>query len=319
MKTLLIIGGTGFFGNSILSYFSNSKTLKKKFNKIIIISRKKLKDLDYMKKLKKNYKVIKINSDLLKLKKLPCANYVIYAAILKNCRYDYLAFKKYTELAKIYHSNSKILYTSSGAVYGLQPNKIKGFKENYLKYNKKINFKKGYKQSYANFKLKSEKLFQKLGNEGFNVSIARCFAFVGEYLPLTSNFVIGNIIQNILERKNIKINANYRIYRSYMYADDLVKWLLEILDNANTQCPIYNVGSNNKISIHQVAKVLAEKYNLKIEAEKLSSKKIDKYMPNISKGKKILGLKIHNTSIDGIIKTINILSEKSHRDLRWGN
>ena len=81
MKTLLIIGGTGFFGNSILSYFSNSKTLKKKFNKIIIISRKKLKDLDYIKKLKKNYKVIKINSDLLKLKKLPCANYVIYTAI----------------------------------------------------------------------------------------------------------------------------------------------------------------------------------------------------------------------------------------------
>ena len=142
---------------------------------------------------------------------------------------------------------------------------------------------------------------------------------MGEYLPLTSNFVIGNIIQNILERKNIKINANYRIYRSYMYADDLVKWLLEILDNANTQCPIYNVGSNNKISIHQVANVLAEKYNLKIDTEKLSSKKIDKYMPNISKGKKILGLKIHNTSIEGIIKTINILSEKSHRDLRWGN
>ena len=315
MKTLLIIGGTGFFGNSILSYFSNSKTLKKKINKIIIISRKKLKDFDYLKKLKKNFKVIKINSDILKLKKLPCADYVIYSAILKNYRDDYLAVKKYTKLSKIYHSNSKILYTSSGAVYGMQSNKIKGFKENYLKYNKKINFKKGYKQSYANFKLKSEKIFQKLGNEGLNVSIARCFAFVGEYLPLNSNFVIGNIIQNILDGKSIKINANYRIYRSYMYADDLAKWLLEILDNSNKQCPIYNVGSNNKISMHQVTNVLAEKYNLKIDTVKLSSKKIDNYIPNISKGKKVLGLKIHNTSIEGIIKTVNILYEKKHRDL----
>jgi len=310
VKTLLIIGGTGFFGNSILSYFSKSKSLKKKFNKIIIISRNKLASFRYTKNLKKNYSIIKKNCDILKLKKLPKADYVIYAAILKNYRDDYLAVKNYVKLAIIYHSNSKILYTSSGAVYGQQPNKIKGFKENYLNYNKKINFKKGYKQSYANFKLKGEKLFQKLGNEGFNVSIARCFAFVGEYLPLNSNFVIGNIIQNILDRKDIKINANYRIYRSYMYADDLVKWLLKILDNSNTQCPIYNVGSNDKISIHQVANTLAKKFNLRIDSEKFSSKKFDNYVPNINKAKKILGLKIYSSSIKVVIKTTNILIKK---------
>ncbi len=315
MKTLLIIGGTGFFGNSILSYFSNSKILKRKFNKIIIISRNKLATFRYTKKLKKKYSIIKINCDILKLKKLPKADYIIYAAILKNYRDDYLAVKKYTKLAKINHRNSKILYTSSGAVYGQQPNKIKGFKENYLNYNKKINFKKGYKQSYANFKLKSEKLFEKMGNEGFNVSIARCFAFVGEYLPLNSNFVVGDIIQSILDKKDIKINANYRICRSYMYADDLVKWLYKILDNSNTQCPIYNVGSDDKISVHQVANLLADKFNLKIATAKLSLKKIDNYIPNISKAKKILGLKINNTSNEGIIKTINILSKKSHHAL----
>jgi hypothetical protein len=66
--------------------------------------------------------------------------------------------------------------------------------------------------------------------------------------------------------------------------------------------------------LHQVTNVLAEKYNLKIDTVKLSSKKIDNYIPNISKGKKVLGLKIHNTSIEGIIKTVNILSEKKHRD-----
>jgi dTDP-glucose 4,6-dehydratase len=312
LKTLLIIGGTGFFGNSILTYFSNSKILKRKFNKIIVISRNKLATFRYTKKLKKNYSVIKINCDILKLKKLPKADYVIYAAILKNYKDDYLAVKKYTKLAKIYHSKSKILYTSSGAVYGQQPNKIKGFKENYLNYNKKIYFKKGYKQFYSNFKLKSEKLFEKMGNEGFNVSIARCFAFVGEYLSLNSNFVIGNIIKSILEKKDIKINANYRIYRSYMYADDLVQWLLKILDNSNVQCPIYNVGSNDKISINRVANTLAKKYNKRIYSVKLSSKKFDSYVPNINKAKKILGLKISNTSVEGIIKTLNILSKKYH-------
>ena len=86
MKTLLIIGGTGFFGNSILSYFSSSSSLKKKINKIIIISKKDFPKFNYYKKLKKNFKVLKINSDILKIKKLPFADYVIYASILKNLR-----------------------------------------------------------------------------------------------------------------------------------------------------------------------------------------------------------------------------------------
>jgi dTDP-glucose 4,6-dehydratase len=309
LKTLLIIGGTGFFGNSILSYFSNSIILKKKFNKIIIISRKKLEKFEYLKKLKKNYKVKKINYDVLKLKKLPQADYVIYAAILKNYRDDYLAVKKYTKLAKIYHRNSKILYTSSGAVYGRQLRKTSGFKENYFLYNKKINFEKGYKQSYSNFKLKNEKLFKRLGNEGLNVSIARCFTFVGQYLPLNSNFVIGNIIQNILDKKNITIKANYKVIRSYMFSDDLTKWLLKILYSSSTNCPIFNVGSDDAISIHKLADFLAKKYKLKVEKiDKISNIIIDKYLPNIQKAKKKLNLRVILNSYDSVVKTIKLIT-----------
>jgi nucleoside-diphosphate-sugar epimerase len=99
-----------------------------------------------------------------------------------------------------------------------------------------------------------------------------------------------------------------------MYADDLVKWLLKILDNSNMQCPIYNVGADDKISIHGVVNTLAKKYNKRIYSVKLSSKKFDSYVPNINKAKKILGLKISNTSVEGIIKTLNILTKKYHYD-----
>jgi dTDP-glucose 4,6-dehydratase len=305
LKTLLIIGGTGFFGNSILKYFLNSKFLKKKFNKIIIISRNKLEKFEYIKQLKKNYKLEKINSDIFKLEKLPAADYVIYAVIIKNFRKDYLAVKNYTRLALKYHKNSKILFTSSGAVYGVQPNNIKSFKEDFLKYNKKIHFKKSYKRNYSNFKLKSEKLFEKLGNFGLKVSIARCFAFVGEFLPLNNNFVVGNIIQNILDKKLITIGANYKIYRSYMYSDDLVRWLLKILDHSNTKCPIYNVGSNNKILVQQIAKILARRYNLNVDIPKFTNKINDYYIPDVYKAKKNLKLKNNYTSAEAIIKTIN--------------
>ena len=306
MKTLLIIGGTGFFGHSILKFILNSKSLKKEIRKIIIISRNRLQKNDYLKKLKKNYKIIKINCDIRNLKKIPNADYVIYAAILNNFKQDYLAVKNYTHLALKYHKNSKILFTSSGAVYGEQPNNIKSLKENYLNFNKKKNFKKSYKKNYANFKLKSEKLFEELGKSGLNVSIARCFAFVGEFLPLNSTFVIGNIIKNILNKNTIVIKANYTINRSYMYSDDLVKWLFKILKNSNKKCPIYNVGSDDKISIQKIVKTLAKRYNLDFNLPKLTRQFHDTYIPNINKAKNILHLKIKYGSLSSVIKTIQL-------------
>ena len=306
MKTLLIIGGTGFFGNSLLKFFLNSKILKKKFKKIIILSRSKLEKLNHLKKLKKTYQVVKINSDISNLKKIPYADFVIYAATSSDFKKDYLAVKNYTRLAKVYHTNSKILYTSSGAIYGVQKKKIKSFKEDYLNSNKIIHFSSGYKKSYAKFKIKSEKLFQELGTLGIKVSIARCFTFVGEFLPLNSNFVIGNFIKNILEKKTIVVKANYTIHRSYMYSDDLVRWLVKILNYSNTSCPIYNVGSDDKISIKKIANILSKKYHLNKIVPKSSEKFQDNYVPNINKAKKKLKLNNKYSSIQAILKTIKL-------------
>ena len=301
-KSLLIIGGTGFFGKSTLDYFTNYNSLK--LNKIIIFSRKS-QNIQIDRILKKKIKIIKVSGNILNIKKLPRADYVIYAAILKNYNQDLKGVKNYSNLALKYHSSSKILFVSSGAIYGVQKSKIKEFKEDYLDKYKKINFKNGYKKKYSNIKSKSENLFKELGNKGLKVSIARCFSFVGRHLPQNSHYVIGNIINNILRNKDINIKANYRIIRSYMYSDDLVRWLLKILDNSNNQCPIYNVGSDNKVSIHEIANVLAKKYNLEVLSQKISSKKIDNYIPNISKARKGLNLTINNDSLKAIQKTIN--------------
>jgi nucleoside-diphosphate-sugar epimerase len=308
-KKLLIIGGSGFFAKSILDYilnynlFKSVKTvllLSRGFNKIII-----------SKKLKKKIKIKTISADISKLKKIPFADYVIYCVINHNYKEDYNAVCNYYNLAKKHHLKSKILFTSSGAVYGVQPKHVTKIKENYLEKYQKINFKDGYKEKYSNIKLKSENLFKQLGNKGLKVSIARCFSFVGPNLPQNSHYVIGNIINNILRNKNINIKANYRIIRSYMYSDDLVRWLLKILDNSNNQCPIFNVGSNNKISIHKVANLLAKKYCLKILSSKKFSKKIDNYIPNTDKAKRELNLVVNNTSLEAIQKTINFYLKNS--------
>jgi dTDP-glucose 4,6-dehydratase len=301
-KSLLIIGGTGFFGKSILDYFTNYNSLK--INKIIIFSRKS-QNIQIDKILKKKIKIIKVSGNILNIKKLPSADYVIYAAILKNYNQDLKGVKNYSNLALKYHSSSKILFVSSGAIYGVQKSKIKEFKEDYLDKYKKINFKNGYKKQYSNIKQKNENLFKELGNKGLKVSIARCFSFVGRHLPQNSHYVIGNIINNVLRNKDINIKANYRIIRSYMYSDDLVRWLLKILDNSNNQCPIYNVGSDNKVLIQQIAKILARRYNLNVGIPKFTNKVNDYYIPNVYKAKKNLKLKNNYTSAEAVIKTIN--------------
>jgi dTDP-glucose 4,6-dehydratase len=310
-RSLLIIGGTGFFGKSILKYLSINKTTSIKINKIFILSRGKLKLGIYNKKLKKKFKIIKINSNILTLKKLPIVDYVIYAAILKNYKDDHKAVKKYLDLAKKYHLKSKILYISSGAVYGKQANSTLGFKENYLQFNNKISFKKGYKKEYSKIKLKNEKLFNKFGKIGGNVSIARCFSFVGEFLPRNSQYVVGDFIKNVLDNQNLNIKAGHQVIRSYMHEEDLVRWLLKILNFSNQYCLTYNVGSDDIISIHNLASLLVKKYNLNIDRSNIQMSKniLDKYIPNIHKAEEELKLKNNYNSLNAIIKTINLLKK----------
>jgi dTDP-glucose 4,6-dehydratase len=306
-KKLLIIGGSGFFAKSILDYildynlFKNVKTvllLSRGFNKIII-----------SKNLKKKIKIKKIRADISRLKNIPFADYVIYCAINHNYNKDYKAVCNYYKLARKYHSESQILYTSSGAIYGQQPRHIKKLSEDYLFKNRRLNFKNKDKNMYSVIKLRNEKIFKKLGQLGIKVSIARCFAFVGNFLPRKNNYVVGNFIQSILDKKSLELNANYKVLRSYMHADDLARWLLKIVLNANNNCPVYNVGSNHILNIKNLGAYLAKKNKLSFKVHKIEKKFIDVYVPSISKAKKELKLRLKYNSIEAVNNTINSLKK----------
>ena len=304
-KTLLIIGGSGFFAKSIIKYifyfnlFKNVKTvllLSRRFNKITI-----------SKNFKKNIKVIR--ADISKLKKIPFADYVIYCAINHDYKEDYKAVCNYYKLAKKYHLKTKILYTSSGAIYGRQPINVKKIKENYLLKNKRVDFNDKNKNFYSITKLKNEEIFKKLGKFGLKVSVARCYAFVGQYLSRNKNFVVGNFIKNILNKEKIEIKSSHHVFRSYMHEHDLVFWLLKILKNANMNCPIYNVGSDQEINIRKLAFYLSRKYKLPIKFKKITNNFKDRYLPSILKAKKELNLKLKYTNYSAIDDVINNLKD----------
>jgi dTDP-glucose 4,6-dehydratase len=302
-KTLLIIGATGFFGRSIIDFiFHNNKKIK--FKKILLLSRR-ISKKKFDQKFNKDIKVKRIRADISKLKKIPYADYVIYCAIDHNYYQDHKAVCNYYKLAKKYHLKSKILYTSSGAVYVFQPKYIKKINENYLINNKRVNFKDIKKNNYSITKLKNEKIFKKLSQLKIKVSIARCFAFVGKHLPRDSNYVIGNFIKNILNKEKIEIKSNYHVIRSYMHEYDLVNWLLKIINNSNINCPTYNVGSDQPVDIRNLGLYLSNRHKLDIKLKKIKSSFKDKYLPSTLKAEKVLKLKLKYNNFNAINEVIN--------------
>lgn len=294
---LLIIGGTGFFGKSIMDSFISNKLDKFKISHLYILSR------SFNNFIKAHPEFIHprieyINGDIATVNFLPNADIIIHAATSTN-QMDYLensirekentekGVSNYIKLAKNLHKNSKIVYCSSGAVYGNQPSDVSNVMEDFPFQD--LENMSILKRNYALSKRNAEKLISELGKEGLNVSIARCFAFIGKYLPENAHFAYASFLKSAKKGKDIIVNADHEVIRSYMQADDLVDSLIKIALYSNPECPIFNVGSDQSISIFSLAKKIALEFNVKVIVNKsIDLNIIDRYVPNTDKLKSIL-------------------------------
>jgi len=301
MSKLLIVGASGFFGKSIINFLS--KTNKYNISKVYFLCRKKISH-DLIKT-----RIIHIKKNIIKLKNIPFVDNIIYCAKLKKEPNDHRALKKFLNLAFNTNKNSKILYTSSGAVYG-NINKILNTSENYLLKNKFRKFNNKSKNLYALTKIRNEKLVRFFGiNKGVNVAIARCYAFTGIFLPLKKNYAVGNFVNSILTKKKIVVKSQIKTYRSYLHSDDLVKFLFKILFKANKKCPTYNLGSDDPISIENLAIRLGNLYNLQVKKKYIFKDGIDYYVPNINKFRKDFKLKKKFNSFNAVLRMISDLKK----------
>ena len=312
MSTLLVIGGSGFFGKSILSAFQRGLLAPWGIASIKVLARTASKlRLEHPELL--NAAIELIDSDIAQCKTLPEADFVIHAAASTDIS-RYLAepieeqkniqasILNYCKLAPLYHSNAKIIYASSGAIYGPQPAETPFLTES-SPLGEITKMVEG-KQHYAAAKRDAEMAIQELGIAGLSVSIARCFAFVGPYLPRDQHFAIGNFIEDGLCGRPIKVNANKLVYRSYMYADDLVEWLMTIAAASNTQCPIFNVGSDEAIEMRDIALTVAHFFEVEVAAPKITDTGVDRYVPSIDSAFTVLGLVNKHDLASSIYETV---------------
>jgi dTDP-glucose 4,6-dehydratase len=296
MASLLIIGGSGFFGKSILDGYLRGLLKPWDIDSIIVLSRH-ASQLRITTPELMHPSISLVDADISTCGTLPYADYVIHAAASTDVA-NYLerpleeqeniqrGTYNYCELAKKFHLQSKILYVSSGAVYGKQPTWLSRVSENFQSIS--INSVESGKKHYAAAKCEAESLVKKLSEDGVDVKIARCFAFIGKYLPKDKHFAIGNFIRDGQQGKPIKVNSTHKVIRSYMHADDLIIALMKILNFQKRGAEIFNVGSDEEIEVHELANLIAKRFGVKSDQHLTHAEVIDRYVPSIDKLKKEL-------------------------------
>ena len=182
-------------------------------------------------------------------------------------------------------AGARMLFTSSGAVYGRQPPDRYGSSEDDLP---AVDALEG-RGAYARGKYLAEEACR---SSDVGVVVARLFAFVGPHLPLDSHFAIGNFIRDALDGGPVVVGGDGTPFRSYQYAADLVVWLLALLVRGESG-RAYNVGSDEAVDIATLARtVAAEVGNVAVQVNGTadSSRPAERYVPDCSRARTELGL-----------------------------
>jgi nucleoside-diphosphate-sugar epimerase len=202
------------------------------------------------------------------------------------------------------HGTRKMLFTSSGAVYGKQPPELMYIPEDYSGSPDTML----QRSEYGEAKRAGELMGQLFAHQfGFEVKIARCFTFVGPYLPLDANFAVGNFIKDVMNSRPIVIKGDGTPLRSYLYAADLMIWLWTILMKGKSGHP-YNVGSMQPISIFQLAELISklsgEKREIRLKGKPTPGLIPERYIPSNDRAQFELGLAEYTALENAIIKTM---------------
>ncbi|MFA5715433.1 MAG: NAD(P)-dependent oxidoreductase [Candidatus Paceibacterota bacterium] len=172
-------------------------------------------------------------------------------------------------------SNAKILYASSGGVYGGARVKVdEDYPANPI-------------TDYAHEKLRSENILRK---SGLDYCIARLFTFSGKGMKNT--FAITAFVDAVKNNKPLVVMS--QSVRTYMYIADAIVWLCKLMQSENGT---YNVGSEREIRIDQLAMRIASYVIPPADILKSDKPFVDNapyYVPDCSKARD-LGLENHFT------------------------
>jgi len=206
----------------------------------------------------------------------------------------------------------RFLYLSSGAVYGRQPRDLRLMPEDFA-------IPTDADSLYGEAKRICEAACAEYA-ERYSIQsvIARCFTFVGPEIPLEGPYAAGNFIGQALSGETLMIQGDGKPIRSYLHTSEMALWLWTLLMRGQSNRP-YNVGSENPVSIAEVAEAVARVFAEKgkrvaIEIRKPSADNEtapERYVPSTARAREELGLKQEMSLDEAIRATVRALELKS--------
>jgi UDP-glucuronate decarboxylase len=317
---LFVTGGTGFFGKALLRFWKKNPHTISAYKKIILLSRNPEQFTNKYADLLNGLNVSLHKGDIMLPSTLPSDDsitHVIHAATDSTFGPQLAPLDRYRQIVDgtqnlldfaVNYKIQKFLLTSSGGVYGPQPQDMEQIPETYCGMPDPLDPNAAYSVGKRAAEHMCALYSQKYG---IDFVVARCFAFVGQDLPLDVHFAIGNFIRDALYGEEIVVGGNGQPVRSYLHQDDLAEWLMVMLEKgkANTA---YNLGSDEAITIADLAHLVRDlicphkKVSIKGEVDFVNKK--NRYVPNINKPITDLGLTVKVQLSSAILKSVESMS-----------
>lgn len=145
------------------------------------------------------------------------------------------------------------------------------------------------------------------------IVIARLFNTVGPRQTGAYGMVIPNFVQNALLGKQIMIYGDGKQTRSFAYVRDTVRAMIGLMETPKAVGDVFNIGSEEEISINDLAKKIKKMTDSTSEIIRISYKKaygkgfedMKRRTPDITKIKKLIGYKPSVTLDEIITKVID--------------
>jgi len=302
---IFVTGGTGFFGRALLRHWMAMKEAGSFTEDVGILTRSPQAFLESYPEFSKLSWLKLFKGDVLEYSTLPKnieIERIIHAATESTNGAVLTPYKTYNDITigtinilnfAVQSNVRRFLLTSSGAVYGPQPDSLDKIPEDYLGRPDPLL----PSSAYGLGKSAAEHLCCLYRDKhGIQTVIARCFAFVGTDLPLTAHYAMGNFINDALYGTEINVRGDGSPLRSYMNQSDLARWLLCIFDEGAAG-HAYNVGSDEAISISDLAYLVRDIVSPNKPVVFRNTENCfqgrNVYIPDITKSKRELGLVIN--------------------------
>ena len=264
MKKVIITGGAGFIGTSLVKALLDNDT-----EKILIIDDLSTGSKSNLDNLLSNKKIEFIESRIEDINNIDelFENYdfcyhlaagvgvqYIMDNLSESLLTNILATHKVLEACQV--NNLPVLLTSTSEVYGVAEDKVWTEETKSL-----IGPTTKLRWSYAASKMIDEFIALSLYEEGkISPIIVRLFNIIGPNQLSKYGMVVPRFIEAAVNDEDILIHGDGSQSRSFTWVDDVVTYLIKLAE-LKAYGEIFNIGQTEEITIEELAKLIIEKSN----------------------------------------------------------